>query len=176
MLSKSPSMIEIARVTSPHGIRGDLKVRLYSDSFDEFCRRGFAYLQNTDGQRRVSYEALRVDPPFVYVHFDGVDTRNDAELMRNTPLFVQRDDLEPPAEGEHYIMDIIGFAVMADGKKLGVLKDVFQHGAADVYVVKGDRGFMFPALKRVVRNIDEASGVIEVDAQALGEVAVYDDL
>ena len=169
-------MIEIARVVSPHGIRGDMKVRLYSENFDEFCRRGFAYLENAEGRRRMVYRTLRVDPPFVYVHFDGVETRSDADLLRNSPLFVRRSDLEAPAEGEHYIMDIIGFAVMAGGKKLGVLKDVLQHGAADVYVVEGDRNFMFPALKRVIKKVDTEAGEIEVDAQALEEVAVYDDL
>jgi 16S rRNA processing protein RimM len=169
-------MIEIARVLSPHGIHGDMKVRLYSDNFDEFCRRGFAYLQSTEGQRRVSYMALRVGPPFVYVHFDGVDTRDDAERLRNTPLFVSRSELEAPGEGEYYITDILGLSVMAGERKLGVLKDVLQHGAADVYVVKGERGFMFPALKCVIKKIDMAAGVIEVDALALEEVAVYDDL
>ncbi len=169
-------MIEIARVIAPHGIRGDVKVRLYSDSFEAFCQRGFAYLNNTDGQLRSAYEALRVDPPFVYVHFEGVDTRNDAERLRNAPLYVQRSELEAPDEGEYYINDILGYAVMADGKKLGVLKDVLQHGAADVYVVSGDKNFMFPALKRVIKNVDTGVGVIEVDEAALREVAVYDDL
>ncbi len=169
-------MIEIARVVSPHGIRGDLKVRLYSDRFEEFCSRGAAYIKGAEGHRRVAYTALRVDAPFVYVHFDGIDTRNDAELMKNVPLFAERNELEAPGEGEYYVSDILGIAVIADGKKLGVLQDVLQHGAADVYVVKGERSFMFPALKRVIRRIDVAEGVIELDAAALLEVAVYDDL
>jgi len=169
-------MIEIARVAAPHGIRGDVKVRLYSNSFEAFSNRGFAYLKDADGQRRIGYKALRVDPPFVYVHMDGVDTRNDAERLKNAPLFVHRAELETPDEGEYYITDILGLDVVADGRKLGVLKEVLQHGAADVYVVKGERGFMFPALKRVIRRIDVSAGVIELDGDALKEVAVYDDL
>ena len=149
---------------------------MYSDNYDEFSSRGFAYLKDADGQRRIGYKALRVDPPFVYVHMDGVDTRNDAEQLKNTPLFVYRSELETPDEGEYYITDIIGAAVVADGRNLGVLKDVLQHGAADVYVVKGERSFMFPALKRVIRRIDVSAGVIELDGEALKEVAVYDDL
>lgn len=169
-------MIEIARIVAPHGIRGDVKVRLYSNNYEEFCQREFAYVKNEEGQLRMSYTALRVDPPFVYIHLDGVDTRNDSERIQNTPLFVQRSDLNAPEEGEHYINDILGFAILANGKKLGVLKEVLQHGAADVYVVSGDRGFMFPALKRVIKNIDTGAGTIEVDEAALQEVAVYDDL
>jgi len=169
-------MIEIARVIAPHGIRGDVKVRLYSDSFEAFNTRGFAYLKNTDGHRRIGYKALRVDPPFVYVHMDGVDTRNDAERLKNVPLFLRREEMEGLSDNEHYISDIIGLKVISDGKELGMLDDVLQHGAADVYVVKGKRSFMFPALKRVVKRIDPTAGVIEVDEKALEEVAVYDDL
>ncbi len=169
-------MIEIARVIAPHGIRGDVKVRLYSDSFEAFSAREAAYIKEADGHRRVAYTALRVDPPFVYVHMDGVDTRNDAELLKNAPLFVRREELETPDEGEYYITDIIGLNVVAESRNLGVLKDVLQHGAADVYVVKGEKNFMFPALKRVIKRVDISAGVIEVDEKTLGEVAVYDDL
>jgi len=175
-MSLKSSSIEIARVAAPHGIHGDVKVWLYSDNYDEFCRRGFVYLENSGRLSRYAYRALRVAPPFVFVHFDGVDTRNDAELLKNAPLFAKRDELDAPEEGEYYITDIIGLAVTVEGRKLGVLKDVLQHGAADVYVVKGEKDFMFPALKRVIRRVDIAAGVIEVDGEALSEVAVYDDL
>jgi tRNA (guanine37-N1)-methyltransferase len=163
-------MIEIARITAPHGIRGDVKVRLYSESYDDFCQRGFAYLKNTEGLRRIAYQALRVDPPFVYMHFDGVNTRSDAERLKNAPLFVRRGELAAPDEGEYYIADMLGLPVFANGRKLGVLEDVLQHGAADVYVVTGEKNFMFPALKRVIKKIDIAAGVIEVDEAALGRL------
>lgn len=169
-------MIEIARVLKPHGIHGDMKVRLYSDNFDDFMSRGFAYTGKDGGGARVSYTALRVAPPFVYLHFDGADTRSAAEAMAGTPLFVRREDLSAPPEGEYYVMDLIGMKVEDErGAKLGVLSEVLQHGAADVYVVKGEKGFMFPALKRVIQGVDTASGVLRVNAAALGEVAVYDD-
>jgi len=63
-----------------------------------------------------------------------------------------------------------------NGEKLGVLKDVLQHGAADVYVVQGKRGFMFPAVKRVITAVDLEAGEMRVDSRALSEVAVYDDI
>lgn len=170
-------MIEIAKVLKPHGIHGDLKVRLYSDSFDDFASRGFAYLEKDGSFRRAEYQALRTAPPFIYVHFDGVDTRTQAEALSGTALFLKREELEAPEEGEYYLIDLIGLAIVDEqGTVLGELKDVLQHGAADVYVVKGQKSFMFPALKRVIQGVDIAAGVIRVDAAALSEVAVYDDL
>jgi 16S rRNA processing protein RimM len=170
-------MIEIARVLKPHGIRGDLKVRLFSDNLDGFAERGFAYMKKSSDYQRTAYTAVRIDAPFVYVHFDGVDTRNDAETLSGSTLYLRREDLETPDEGEHYVIDLIGLNVVDDeGNELGSLKEILQHGAADVYVVKGKRNFMFPALKRVIQKVDIHEGVIRVNAAALEEVAVYDDV
>lgn len=170
-------MIEIARILKPHGIRGDLKIRLFSDNYDAFAERSFAYLKKESKFQRTAYTAVRIDAPFVYVHFDGVDTRNDAEALSNETLYLNREELEELEEDEHYVVDLIGIKVLDEnGSELGVLKDVLQHGAADVYVVKGKKSFMFPAVKRVIRSVDLSAGVICVDAAALNEVAVYDDI
>ena len=170
-------MIEIARILKPHGIRGELKVRLFSDNYDAFCERGYAYIKKDGDYRRTDYTAVRIDAPFVYVLFDKVTTRNDAELLAGQPLFLRRDDLEAPDEGEYYIIDLIGLKIVdAEGNELGTLGDVLQHGAADVYAVKGPKSFMFPALKCVIQSVDIKAGIIRVDSAALAEVAVYEDL
>jgi 16S rRNA processing protein RimM len=105
------------------------------------------------------------------------DTRNDAEALSGVFLYLGKEELPETGEGEYYIFDLIGLEVTdTTGKKLGVIKEVFQHGAADVYAVKGEKNFMFPALKRVIRNIDLNTRVMLVDGGALEEVAVYDDI
>jgi len=168
-------MIEIGRILKPHGIQGQLKVRLYSDNFDAFAERGFAYVNKDSKPRRIGYTVVRVEPPFLYITMEGVATRSDAEALTGLPLMVSRSDLDEPDEGEHYIVDLIGLSVVDEsGVKLGVLKDVLQHGAADVYVVQGPKGFMFPAVKRVITAVDLKTGVLRVDSKALKEVAVYD--
>jgi len=170
-------MIEIAKLLKAHGIAGNVKMQLFSDQWDAFIARGFAYLRKDGDYHRISYTVVRVEPPFAYLCIEGVRTRNDAERLQGELLYLKRSELEPPDAGEYYVRDLIGLKVTDDqGAPLGVLKEVLQHGAADVYVVSGARGFMFPALKRVLRRVDIDAGVMEVDAQALTEVAVYDDL
>lgn len=170
-------MIEIARVLKPHGIRGDLRVRLFSENLEAFAERGFAYVKKDGDFQRTAYTAVRIDAPFVYVHIDGVDTRNDAEAMTGTTLYLSREELDAPDEGEHYIIDLIGLQIVDDeGNELGTLKEILQHGAADVYVVGGKKSFMFPALKRVILDIDMQKRMIRLNAAALAEVAVYDDV
>jgi len=177
MWSKSSNMIEIGRILKPHGIQGQLKVRLYSDNIDDFAQRGFAYIRQAGEVRRIGYAVVRTEPPFLFLRVGGVSTRSEAEALSGASLLLHRSDLNEPEEGEHYIVDLIGLEVADEnGTKLGVLKDVLQHGAADVYVVKGQKGFMFPAVKRVIIAIDVEAGVIRVDSKKLEEVAVYDGL
>ena len=169
-------MIEIAKVLKPHGIRGDLKVHVFSGNVESFCARGFAYVKEDGAFKRVAYTPVRAGAPFAYLQFEGVATRNDAELMRGTMLYLKREEFDKLEKGEHYVHDLIGLRVVdTDGGELGEIAEVLQHGAADVYVVKGARGFMFPALKRVILGIDIRKETMTVDAQMLGEVAVYDD-
>jgi 16S rRNA processing protein RimM len=170
-------MIEIGKILKPHGIQGQLKVRLYSDNFESFERRGYAFIQQKEETRRIGYAVMRSEPPFVYVLLGGVSSRNDAEEFCGLPLMLRRSDLEEPEEGEHYIVDMIGLKVVNEsGTELGELKDILQHGAADVYVVQGQKGFMFPAVKRVITEVDLDAGVLRVDSASLEEVAVYDNL
>jgi 16S rRNA processing protein RimM len=170
-------MIEIARILKAQGINGDVKAQVFSDDPGAFCDRGYAYIKQGGSMKRTVFDTLRLEPPFAYLHIDGCDTRNDAEALSGIYMYVEKQDLPEPGEGEYYIFDLVGLDV-ADtaGNKLGVLQDVLQHGAADVYVVKGEKNFMFPALKRVIRNVNIKARVMTVDGAALAEVAVYDDI
>jgi 16S rRNA processing protein RimM len=170
-------MIEIARILKAQGISGEVKVQVFSDNADDFINRGYAYVKQGGGMIKTAFAAVRQEPPFVYLRIEGVTTRNEAENLRGVLLYIDKSELPEPDEGEYFIFDLIGLEVKdTNGNRLGALKDVLQHGAADVYVVKGEKNFMFPALKRVIRSVDISSGVMLVDSAALAEVAVYDDI
>lgn len=170
-------MIEIAKILKPQGIKGEVKVQLFSDNFDDFCGRGFAYLEQGGSYERIDFEDIRPEPPFVYLYIKGIETRSEAEGLQGAYLYMDKSDLPETEEGEYYVFDLIGLEVTNEsGETLGIVKEVLQHGAADVYVVKGKRDFMFPALKRVIKNIDIKAGNMTLDGNALSEVAVYDDI
>ena len=61
------------------------------------------------------------------------------------------------------------------GNVLGRLQEVYQAGGNDVYQVEGARGFLFPALKKVIAQVDLEQGTMTLRAEALEQVAVYDD-
>ena len=164
-------MTEIAKILKPQGIHGEVKVQLFSNDVEAFFERGFAY----DKQgKRIEYTPVRSSGLNVIVRLEGINTRNDAERLRGVFLYLNREDFKELDEHEHYICDMIGAKVVDEtGTNLGILKEILQHGAADVYVVKGDKNLMFPALKSVITSV--ADGQIVVNSKTLSEVAVYDD-
>ena len=169
-------MIEIAKILKPHGIHGEVKAQLFSDNVESFCARGFVYVRKGRGHERIGFSPLRSSGRNVYMRIDGVETRNDAEKIRGEYLYIDRSDFDETDEGEYYVLDLVGLKIVDDtGSGLGVLREVLQHGAADVYVIDAPNGFMFPALKRVIKNVDIEGGTITVDSAALEEVAVYED-
>ena len=133
------------------------------------------YVQQGGGYRKHHVLSLREEKGFAYLLLSGITDRNQAEELRNAACCMEKPEEDLP-EGAYYISDLIGLSVKdTEGKLLGVLTEVIDTGAADVYVVKElGSSLMFPALKRVIVETDIAGKTMTVDAQSLSEVAVYE--
>lgn len=166
---------ELGRILKPQGIKGEVKLDAFTDGLSRFLDLEFVYFKKTEYER-VDIENARIDARYAYLKLRGIDTRDDAEKLRGTLLYIDRTHAAKLPEGAFYIQDLIGCTVKDDtGKALGILQDILQNGAADVYVVKLEKGTcMFPAVGHIVLVWDIENGVITVDAQRLAEVAVYD--
>ena len=166
---------ELGRILKPQGVKGEVKLDAFTDDLSRFLELGFAYFKDAE-YKRVEIESARIDARYAYLKLKGINTRDDAEKLRGVFLYIDRAHAARLPEGSYYIQDLIGSTVKDDmGKTLGLLQDILQNGAADVYVVKLETGTcMFPAVKHVLINRDVESGIITVDAQKLSEVAVYD--
>lgn len=164
----------IGKVIKPQGINGQIKVELPQcdrrlfDSLDE------VYLDNK--LYKIVQKKCLVNG--IFFKLEGVDDRNQAELLRGKNIAVDRVNMPPLAEGRYYIVDLIGAKIMAGGVVLGHLTDVLQYGAADVYVVKGEDGhkdFMFPCIKSVLKSVDVDAKIICLDSEVMESIAVYED-
>jgi 16S rRNA processing protein RimM len=167
--------LAVAVVTKPHGIRGELRLKCLGDDPSVLLNLDKVYLSKDNDDAREIKKAWHAGQDIVCIAMDGIESRNDAEELRGMELYMDADesDLE---EGTYYVFDLIGCDVHDEnGAKLGKVTDVLKHGAADVYVVKGKRNFMMPALKRVLINVDTQSKVIVISSKTLAEVAVYED-
>lgn len=159
--------ITVGKIVKPQGIKGEVKLLCYVDAPDGFSHVQYLYV---DGIRKRVLKA-RVLGADVYLTLEGVTDRNAAEALRNKEVSIERDQADVLKTGEYFISDLIGLEVVSAGRRLGVIRDVLQHGAADVFDIRGEKNYMAPFLKALVLDIDLEKGVMTVDEAKWREVA-----
>jgi 16S rRNA processing protein RimM len=152
--------VTVGRITTAHGIRGEVKVEPLSDFPERFERGSRLWL---DGAPR-DVERGRWQGRNVILKVTGVDDRTQAEALVGKELLAP-EAMQIEDEDVYYLHDIIGLRVEdGSGEKLGQLADVFSTGANDVYVVRGEQGeLLLPALDDVVLDVDPKAGRIVVE-------------
>ena len=155
----------IGKVLKPHGIRGELKVLpLTSRPVQIFSREQF-YVRA--GQRGGWYRAkeCRWQGNYCPLKLEGVETRNDAELLRNGSVEIHAEDRPPLESGTYYISDLIGLLVKtSSGDLIGQLVEILQNSAQDIYVVKrDDEEIMIPAVASFIKHIDTERGEVIIE-------------
>ena len=163
--------IAIAKITRPHGIKGEVRASVLLDSPELFCRVKSAYLED----RRVRVSARRAGDAAI-VRIENVLTRDDAELIRGKTLFVDRTEADALKENEFFVDDLVGLTLFAGERKIGVITEIYKSArSADVIEVKGEKSVMLPYLKRLSAVVSLKEKRIAVDEKAFEEVAVYED-
>lgn len=165
--------IVVGEVLKPQGIKGELKVRPFTDDSARFRKLRTVYF----GDVPYKINSCRIDG-FVYIKLDGVDTRNAAENFVGKEVKIDRIHAVSPKEGSYFIVDLIGCDLKNDsGVTLGRIKDIDNFGAADVITVETPekKVFRFPFLNRIISNVDIDSKTISVVEKELSAVSVYED-
>ena len=151
--------LEAGKIVTTHGIRGEVKIMPYTDTPELLCE--FDRLFMGKDKAEIYIDRARVAKNMVIAKIEGIDTVEAAEKYRNKVLFMHRDDLELD-EDTYFIQDLIDMEVRdADsGFVYGKITDVLQNGANDVYVIKGDREYLVPAIPDVVISTDIDSNIM----------------
>ena len=152
------NLIAVARISSAHGVRGEVKLLPLTDFPHRFAETESLLL--ADGTRMV-LESARLQRDTVLAKFKGMDTPEAWIPYRRQELFITEDALMPLPDGQYYIHQIIGLEVVDEsGAVQGTVGDVLQTGSNDVYVVKTSDGkeILLPAIDTVVKRIDVPAG------------------
>jgi len=167
--------LAVGQVIKPQGVRGEVKVKPLTDDPRRFWDLEQVFVREGETYSPRAARCVRVHDGFAYLLFEGAQDREAAEALRGTLLFVERAHASPLPEDAHYIVDLVGCEVFdTRGERVGILAEVLQPGAHDVYVIRTARGeLLVPALKRAVPAVDVAARRITVDENVLPEVAVY---
>lgn len=162
--------LKIGLILKPQGIRGEVKVLPLTDDPNRFIGLKNAFI--SEDKRPVKIMEARISKDSVYLFLEKVYDRNSAEGLRGQYLYIDREHAVKLPEGRYFIADLIGCAVVnLDGEELGVLEDVMQPGANDVYIVKRPDGseLLIPVVEAFVKDINIQEKKIIVDASMLVE-------
>ena len=151
----------LGRVSATQGIRGELRITVYSGRFETILALDFLMLKGPDdNMERFDIAASAVRGKKLVIALKDYNNINQVLHLVGREIYVYRDHLPELAEGEFYWCDLMGLRVVTDrGESLGIVTEIIATGSNDVYVVKnGVREYLIPALDDVVLDIDLQDG------------------
>lgn len=147
--------LEAGEIVTTHGVRGEVKVLPWADS-PEFL---LDFNRVMIGTKEYKVQQCRVQKSCNLVKLAGVDTMEDAQLLRGKILQVYREDAP---KGLIFAAELVGIQVYADGALIGQLTEVLDYPGNKVYVVKGEYEYMIPAVKAYILSTDLDENRMEV--------------
>lgn len=128
--------ITLAAVAGAHGVKGELRLKLFGDSVESLSQHRTLYIGGVE-RRLMSVR----DGKTAVARFEGIDDRSKAEALRSMLVEVDRASLPPLEEGEYYHADLVGLpAVDREGKSVGTVSAVENYGAGDLLEIETENG------------------------------------
>lgn len=148
--------LQVGVISSTHGIRGEVKVFPTTDDPMRFKKLKKVFLDTGRERLELEVQSVRFFKQFAIVKFKGIDNINDIEKYKGKGIFVPREDAVPLDEDEYYIADLIGMEVFTEDGHFGVVRDVMETGANEVYIVESDEHgeVLIPAIRQCVLDVN----------------------
>ena len=159
---------KIGIITATHGLHGEVKVFPTTDDVRRFKKLKKVTLDTGKTQTSgmvLEIESVKFFKQFAILKLKGIDDIEEAQKYRKAALMVPRSDAVRLSRDEYFIADLIGLTVRdEDGTDIGILKDVMETGANDVYIISmtDDRELLLPAIKQCVLEVDVEAGFIRI--------------
>lgn len=162
-----PRQLVIGEILRPHGVRGELRMRVLSHDPQALKQLTYIYLADSAARperERINVTQIRFNKAYILLSLDGCNRREQAEELRGKLVYCDIEQLPPLNEGEYFLFQLVGLLVVADGSEIGRIRDVLETGANDVYIVESaEHGeLLIPAHDETIDQIDFESGVISM--------------
>ena len=159
--------LRIGVVTSPHGVRGEVRVYPTTDELSRFSEVGTLLLEKggVRSSRTVESVKLLKAKEMVVLKLSGIDSAEDAEQIRNAELLIRREQSSPLKEGQYFIGDLLDLkAVREDGTEAGTVEDVLETGANFVLVIRKPDGkeLLLPVIPDCVLSVDPDEETVKI--------------
>ena len=155
------SQAVVGIVLGPHGVNGELRVRVLSDVPHRFDPGNLIWLHDTE---RVIVSSSPAGRDTVLLELEGIDSPSAAREFIGLELTARTDSSPPLPEGEYFHYQLLGLRVRTEeGEFLGQISEIIATGSNDVYVVSGPSGdILIPALAQVILQVDPDGGAMTV--------------
>ncbi len=160
-MTRPNDAIPIAQVARPHGVRGELRLKLFNDKSTVLLGLDEVLVRLPDGtEHQVSVDHARPAGNAILLKLHDVDDRDRADQLRGAQICVPRHVLPPPEEGEFYVCDVVGAEVLVDGNPFGTVIEHRSYPTADALVVRDGAGVMWeiPLVEAFIAEIDTQAG------------------
>ena len=147
--------IEAGEIVTTHGIKGEVKVLTWLDSPEDLCD----FERVRIGTKEYEVESCRVQKTCNLMKLAGVDTMEAAQAMRGKKVLLYREDID---DSVIFAAELIGIKVFCDGNEIGIITDVLDYPGNKVYVVKGQKEYMIPAVKAFILDTDMETETMHV--------------
>ncbi len=160
-----PAFLVIGEVLRPHGVRGEVRMRVITEDREQLPALEYVYLADSfrdARKRKISLAGLRFNKAYALLSFAGCHSRDQAETLRGKLVMIDREQAPPLEDGQYFLFQLIGLRVIADGSELGRIREVLQTGANDVYIVESDAHgeLLIPAHDETIAEINFDAGTI----------------
>lgn len=158
-------VLVMGRLAAPYGVKGWLRVTSYTELPGNLLDYSPWYLRRQDKWQATTIVSARAHGKGLVVQLKGCDDRDAAAMLTGTEIGVYRSQLPAAEADEFYWSDLVGMQVIAqDDRVLGKLDHLFETGANDVMVVKGEQQYLVPYIEgQVVQSVDLEARIIRVD-------------
>ena len=147
--------IEAGEIVSTHGVRGEVKVLPWLDCPEMLCEFDRCRIEGKD----YKIDQCRVQKTCNLVKLSGIDTMEDAQAMRGKTIELYREDIDDEVI---FAAELIGMEVFCNGEMIGKIKEVLDYPGNSVYVIKGTREYMIPAVKEFILSTDMEKNEMQV--------------
>ncbi|UXZ54529.1 ribosome maturation factor RimM [Halomonas sp. 7T] len=131
--------VVLGKLTSPHGIKGWLKVYSYTSPMDSILQYPEWWVRQGDALTKMTIVQGRRQGKGLVVQLKGIDDRTAAEALAQTDILMPKESLPTLSDDEYYWHELEGLTVFTQsGERLGQVSYLFETGANDVMVVRGD--------------------------------------
>lgn len=165
MAEETTRRVALGRINGHFGVKGWVKVYSHTQPKEQIVKYSPWLLKQGGEWRSIRVLEGKAHSKTVIARLDGIDSRELAESLIGAEIAINRDQMQPAAEGEYYWLDLIGLQVEnLAGEELGEVRNLMETGANDVLVVRGERERLIPFVQgQFIKEVDLDNGKIRVD-------------